>query len=265
MRLLLLIGIVLLLPVAGFADVKIIELKHRPAAELLSQVRELLDDNEKAQAAGSHMVLIADGESLQAAEKLLSLLDRPAVNLLIRVKQTTESQQAGKDTSASVRYGNKSGLSTSAGAGFRSGNSTLNQEQSLLLAVGGRGRIEVGRDIPFTEQWSALTGDITGYSEKTAYANIATGFWVYPIQLQAEQVLVEIEPYISDVKQGAGSGPLQINYAQLKTRLLVPLAQWYPLGRQLKRQNDINRAIISWRSTTDQADRELQIRIEKTD
>lgn len=265
MRYLLLMCIFCFLPLQAFAEVKLIELQHRAPAELLSQVRGLLDKNEKVQAAGNHLILIADGESLLAAEKLIALLDVPQVNLLIQVRQTAELQRAGKEIAASIHYGNSSGLSTAAGTGFRYGNSTATQEQTLRLVVGGRGLIEVGREIPFTEQWSAVTGDISGYAEKTAYKTIATGFWVYPLRLLGDKVLVEIEPYIGDAESTAEHDPPRINYSQLQTRLLVPLAQWYPLGSQLRQRDKLSRAIVSWHSSNGQAERELQIRIELAD
>ena len=265
MRYLLLICVFCLLPLQAAAEVKLIELQHRAPAEFLRQVRGLLDKNEKVQAAGNHLILIADGESLQAAERLIALLDVPQVNLLIQVRQTAESQHAGKETSTSVHYGNRSGLSTAVGTGFRYGNSTAVQKQTLRLVVGGKGLIEVGREIPFTEQWSAVTGDISGYAEKTAYKTIAAGFWVYPLRLLGDKVLVEVEPYISAVGNAAEHDPPQINYSRLRTRLLVPLAQWYPLGSQLSQRDKLSRAIVSWRSSDGQGEQKLQIRIELAD
>lgn len=257
--------LLLLLPFECAAEVKLIEIKHRAAVDLVAQVRELLDAGEKAQAAGNHLILIADGETLLAAEKLVALLDRPLVNLLIRVKQSEELQQVGKESTASLYYGNQGGLSTSAGVGFRRGNSTTRQEQSLQLVEGGRGLIEVGQEVPYTEQWSAMTGDITGYSEKIAYKTIATGFWVNPVAITGNKVLLEVEPYIGSSDKVANKQAPTINFTQLRTRLLVPLGQWYSLGNQLVQRDEISRAIVSWRSSDGQADRALQIRIEKMD
>jgi hypothetical protein len=262
----LLLGIVcLLLPIEVTAEVKLIELQHRPAAEVEVQVRDLLDEGEKVQAAGHHLILVADGESLQAAVKLIEVLDRPLTNLLIRVRQTAEMQQAGKDSSASVYYGTRNGLSTTATTGYSLSNSLSNQEQMLNLVEGGRGLIEIGREIPYTEHWSVVTGDITGYSETTAYKTIATGFWVSPVQVVGDKVWVEVEPYISNAEQFSGNAPPEIEYGQLRTRLLVPVGQWYPLGEQLQHQDKVSRAIISWRSSSGNTNRKLQIRIDPTD
>lgn len=262
MKILVLVVCAWLLPIMACAEVKIIEVKHRAATDLEQQVRELLDEGEKVQAAGSHLVLIADGESLLAAEKLINLLDSSQQNLLIRIRQSEKFQQVGSDVSAQVHYGNVSGTKTSPQGSVRLGNSNSHREQSLRLVEGGRGVIEIGREIPFTEQWSAITGDNSGYAEKTAYKTISTGFWVSPVKLLTDKVLVDVEPYISDAKKAApGIAPL-VDYSQLRTRLQVPIGKWYPLGSQLMNRDRVSRAIISWRSSGKQSDRELEIRID---
>jgi len=259
---LLLICLLLLMPLNCLAEVKIIELKHRAAAEVEEQVRSLLDDGEKVTAAGSHLVLIANGESLQAAEQLIAVLDQQQQNLLIRVRMNEERQQAGKDSSAVVSYSNTKELASTGNIDYRIGNSSSAHEQSLQLLEGGRGLIEIGKEIPYTEQWAVVTGEITGYSESIGYKNISTGFWVSPVKILGDKVLVDVEPYISDADVGRGERAPQIDYSQLSTRLQVPLRQWYPLGSQMEQRDKISRSIISWRSEDGQAERDLQIRID---
>lgn len=262
MKKILLLILILSFPLLSFAEVKIIEVTHRAAGELEPQVRGLLEDGEKVQAAGSHLILIADGETLQAAEKLIALLDKPQRNLLVRVRQSEEQQQVGKDAAATVHYGTKSGLTAAAETGFRRGNSSSAQEQTLHLVEGGKGLIEIGREIPFTEQWSVATGDTIGYAEKTAYKTIATGFWVYPLKVVGDKVLVDVEPYVSNANQTTANQAPQIDYSQLRTHLQVPIGVWYPLGSHLMHRDKVSQAIISWRSSDNQIDRQLQIRID---
>ncbi len=95
--------IFLLLPTLAFSEVKTIELKHRAAAELLEPVRALLADGEKVQAAGNALLLIADGDSLLAAEQLIVLLDRPLMPLVVRLKNLRSSgRRHGRSPSAPI-------------------------------------------------------------------------------------------------------------------------------------------------------------------
>jgi len=263
-RKLLLVILFFNLPGVVFAEVEIIEVKHRAASDIVSQLRVILDDGEKAEAAGSHIILIADGESLQAAVKMIALLDTAQRNLVIRIRQSEERQRVGKDVSAAVRYSTHAAGTVAVESGYRLGNSSTSQEQSLQLIEGGRGLIEIGHEIPYTQEWAAVTGDTTGYSESTAYQTVATGFWIYPKKLVGDKVLVDVEPYVGNAKKNGSAAP-QIDFAQLRTRLQVPVGQWYPLGSQLMHRDKVSRAIISWRSSNRQADRQFEIRIDTVD
>lgn len=259
--LLLAILLQLALPLTGQAEVKIIELKHRSSAELEKRVRPLLEDGEKVTAAGSHLVLIASGDSLKAAEELIALLDTRQRNLMVAIRQQESAQTVGSDSSASVHYGNNDTLAGSVAAGFRRGNTDSSEEQQLTLVEGGCGLIQIGREIPYTEKWAVLTGDNTGYSQETAYKSIATGFWVCPEQIVGDSVLLDVEPYVSKAEQEGTQAP-QIDFSQLRTRLQVPLGNWYPLGSQLAHRDKVSKEIISWRSSDRQTDRRLEIRID---
>jgi len=247
------------LPVS--AEVKIISLKHRPAGDLVPQVQKLLDEGEKVQGTGNHLVLVADGESLRAAEALIELLDRPLTTLIIRLRQEEQQQRVGEENSASLQLSTKSGSSLSASSARHLGNSSSRVEQSLRVLEGESGWLEVGRDIPYTSEWSAFSGETTGYSERIDYQRIAIGFLVQPVQIQNGQVLVEIMPQFSKL-QGSETDPPEIRFSRLRTRMTIPLGEWYPLGKQIQQQNRVSRAIISWRSHSGQSNREIFIRID---
>lgn len=251
------------LPLISHGEVKIIEVKHRPASDLVAQVKPLLDEGEKIESAGSHLILIANGETLNAAEKMIALLDVAQRNLSIRVRQSEQRQRVGAETSASVHYG--TGINGEGDSGYRLGNSNKAVEQTLQLVEGSRGLIEIGREIPFTRQWAGVTGDVIGYGEQLDYKIVATGFWVAPMKVVGDQVLVDVEPYISDASSQGGTAAPRIDFSRLRTRLQVPLGRWYPLGSQLQHRDKISRAIISWSSANDQVDRQLDIRIDPAD
>ena len=252
----------LLLSNAVFAEVKIIELKHRAAAELLEPLRELLGEGEKIQAAGSALVLVAAGDSLFAAEKLIALLDRQLMPLVVRLILTEQQQRFGQDVSASINYGTGSQRSTSVSGSRRLGNSSRNSEQSLSVVEGSGGWFEVGKEVPYKKQWSAFTGEIRGYSEQVAYKTVAAGFWVQPIQVIDQSVLVDIEPQINQLDGRDDQGPPKIRFSQLRSRLLIPLGEWYPIGGHLQQHDQVSRDIISWRTRTAETDQVFYLRID---
>lgn len=252
----------LLLPNSVFAAVEIIELKHRAATELLDPVRELLADGEKIQAAGSALVLVAEGNSLLAAKKLIALLDRQLLPLVVRLKLSEQQQRAGQDASGTVNYGTSPKRSTSVPASLRYGNSSQNLEQSLSVVEGSGGWFEVGKEIPYKKQWAAFAGDISGYFEQIDYKTVAAGFWVRPVQVIGTSVLVDIEPQIKQLDGRDDQGPPEIKFSQLRSRLQIPLGEWYPIGGHLQQQDPVSRDIISWRTRTAESDQFLYLRID---
>lgn len=262
MRLIFLLLMLLVLPNLAHAEVKILTLQHRPAEDLLQPIRELLDEGEKAQAAGNHLVLIADGESLTAAIKLAELLDQPLTAFVIRVKQEERSQLTGQQLGATTTYSTRDQLTGAVTVQKQLGNSNKTNVQLLRVLEGEVAWIEIGRDIPYTSEWAATTGETTGYAERVEYKTIATGFWVRPQQAVSDKVLVDIEPQISSMQQYAQQRPGEVHFSRLRTRIQIPSGTWYPLGQQLRHADQLSRAIISYGNSTGQQDLETYIRID---
>ena len=248
--------IFLLLPTLAFSEVKTIELKHRAAAELLEPVRALLADGGKVQAAGNALLLIAEGDSLLAAEQLIVLLDRPLMPLVVRLRLSEQQHRVGQKLSTS-----SGGNATAAGQRLL-GNTSRNLEQSLRVVEGSGAWLETGKEIPYRKQWSAFTGRIAGYSEQIAYKTVAAGFWVRPVQIVGNSVLVDIEPLIKQLDSRNDQNPPTIRFSQLRSRLQIPLGEWYPIGGQLQQHDQVSRDIISWRANAGEAEQVLYLRID---
>ena len=251
--------LVLVLPVA--AEVRIITLQHRAAEEMVAKIEPLLDQGEKVQAAGDHLVLIADGESLQAVESLIALLDRELLSLDIRVRQGERQQQAGEDTSAKITLNTQNSSSMAATSARHLGNSNQEVEQVLRVLEGESGWLEVGRDVPYTSEWAAFSGESAGYAARIDYQKIAIGFWVHPVQVKNGQFLVEIMPQFSRI-EGRKTDPPEIRFSEFRTRLNIPLGEWVPLAQQIQQSNRVSRAILSWHAGGGRSEQDLFIRID---
>ncbi len=257
--------LLLFLPANIRAEVKIIELQHRAPAEIVEQVREILDTGEKVQVAGSFLVIIANDESLTAAEKLIAVLDRQPIQLIVRIRHQERLQQVAERVGGTVYSGTENHLSAKGSAVRRLGSSRTYLEQSLRVQEGAQGWLEIGRDIPYTKEWAVLTGDVRGYSEKIAYNNVTTGFYVCPIQVVGEKVLVAIEPRIEAVPSYREGYPPPVDFSRYRSRFYLPLGEWIELGSQLQQGDQLGRAIIFWSSKDDHADKILFVRIDRAE
>ncbi len=250
------------LPGTAFSEVRIIELKNRPASEVVEKVRELLDEDEKVTDAGNHLLLIADGESLQAASQLIELLDKQLSMLVVRLQNAESRHKLAEEFSGGLSYSNRHQLSGAGTGSHLRGNSSRHAEQMLKVLEGEGGWLQVGKDIPYTEEWAVLAGENSGYSERINYKTIAVGFWVRPVKVLGDEVMVDVEPRFSRLS-GGQSDPPEIRFSASSTRLQLPLGQWHPLSSSFQQENLVSRAIVHWRTDSGETEEEVFIRIDR--
>ena len=95
MRLALLCVILLLsMPVLAAQEVEIIELRHRTVEDVLPVLEPLVEPGGALSGMNGHLIVRTSPGNLQELRKVLSVIDRPARQLLIRVSQTRETSGA---------------------------------------------------------------------------------------------------------------------------------------------------------------------------
>jgi len=258
-RLILLAMVVLLnfTAVCAQAESKVFTLTERAPVEIVGQVRELLDSGEKAVAAGPTIVVQGSAESIAAVGKLIAALDRQPEQLIIRVSNERHSQLAGQRILAT-------GERPAGGPGTHYlGNDFHRLEYSLRVQEGAVAWLEIGRDIPYTEEWAAFSGDINGYRERTAYQKITTGFRVVPVQVMGDKVLVALDPEFMDASGGSGNRAPEIDFSRYHSQMYLPLDTWVELGGQFNSSNRLGRAIISSSTGSGVTKENIFIKIER--
>ena len=235
--------LLILLPSAALAEVREIELQHRAAGEIVEQLRGLLDEGEQIAAAGSTLIIRADGESLTAVEKLVSALDRPPEQLIVRIRHMEHPQRLTPVTESAVRYRTEGSLSVADRNARYLGNSRREYEQTLRLQEGSAAWFEVGKDLPYTQEWAAYSGEIAGFSEKIAYRRISTGFDVAVQQVTGDKVLLAIQPRVMSAEQSGHSAP-ELNYSRVGSQIYLPFGEWTELAALLAPDDRLGRAVI---------------------
>lgn len=188
---------------AGAQDrIELIELRHRPAAEVASIVRPLLGPEDALSAEGYTLILRADPARIAEVRRVVEQIDRAPRNLLVSVIRATQTEAArievetrarassGDDVTTVIGGEKDDGVSVSMGQRY-----TTRREsdiQQLRVLEGNRAFIQVGESFPYPAAnlslypWgSATTGGID-------YKDIGTGFLVLP-RVNGETVTLEIE------------------------------------------------------------------------
>ncbi|MCW8891896.1 MAG: hypothetical protein OQK50_05625 [Deltaproteobacteria bacterium] len=241
-----------------WAEVKVLELQHRAAEEIVDEVREILDQGEKIQAVGTHLVIVAEGDSLLAAEELVALLDRLPQQFIVRLRHERQQQTTAEKTT----LGHGKTTIPSGTTARHLGNSSSAVVQTLRIQEGASGWFEIGSNIPYTKEWSVVTGDISGYSEQTAYMTLKTGFKVQIIQTVGNNVLTLIEPQAISSEDHTTGNPPHTDFSAYRSRIYLPLGEWIVLGTQLQKHDQLGRKIISWRADNRESEKIHFIRID---
>jgi hypothetical protein len=211
---------------AATGEVRVIELKHRQAEELLPVLESMLGSGGAVSALDNRLIVRAPAKEVAELEKLVAQLDNPRVMLRIAVRQ--------EQSSAAIGRGGGTLLSTSPGrvgieVGSRTlGNRSRSTEQFVQVLDGETALIEVGQRRPYARIRAYVGGHQRGLVEVTDFQDLAEGFLVRP-NLQGEGVVLDISPYKSTPTDSGA-----IDFSQLTTRVEAPFDEWIDLGGHLE-------------------------------
>lgn len=211
-------------------SLQIIDLRHRPAEDLLPLLQPFVEPGGALSGRGSQLFLRASPANARQILDLLATLDRAPRQLLITVRQDRDSEESRRALRAdgSVVIDSRRGSVGSSGAvTIESSNSrtttSRNTGQSIRVLEGGRATLSIGTAIPFTfRQYVAGPQGLTAL-DTTTYYEAVTGFAVRPL-LAGEVVTLELAPVDTTI---SARGPER---AQLMTRVQGRLGEWIAVG-----------------------------------
>jgi len=254
---------------SAFADpgeVRVIDLKHRRAEELLPVVKQLMGDQGTAAAFDNSLILRGPNKDLAAAEKLLKQLDVERVMLRVEVRQEAAAGGVQSSMEAAGRFDRSSRILSNdpsamvQGKHSRNlGNMNQSVEQYVQILDGEQAFIEVGRQVPFVRFRSYVTGLHQGFSEEIGLRDVTTGFMVRPTFLGNTVELELIPRLASENAEREGV----VDLSSMTTRVNVPLGEWVDLGGNISRQNDAGAAILSLSAGEQGAVRRMWVKVTK--
>lgn len=211
---------------------EVIELKHRPAAEIQPLVSPLLDSSDVVIANGLSLIVKTTPTRLQSILEIINKLDTGLNNLLITVVQgrdiSAEEFNAQAKFQANYNIHNPENSQIRLKGRYHQSNSKnrVNNTQTLRTLEGRPAYIKVGKVNPVeqVQLYSQGFGYPAIASTHTDYIETSTGFAVTP-RLTAEDVLLAIEPW-SDRMQNNGVIQTQGAATNIRTQLGV----WVEIG-----------------------------------
>lgn len=230
-----------LLAAAAWADsIETIQLKNRPAEEIIPVIEPMLGANDSVTGQGYQIFIRTSAKNLQQVKQMVSKLDTAAKLLQISVFQGNDRdlRALSMDSNANVSIGStgnttRGGLSTRGGSASSNtfgtrGRLSDNPIHTLRVTEGTQGYIETGESIPyFTASEGRFRGGHRGsIGGDLGYKDVTTGFYVLP-RIHGDQVTLDVSPFKQSQSETRGG---DIDTQKASTRITGKLGQWLSIG-----------------------------------
>lgn len=258
-------------------EVRVIPLKHRPAAEVMPLIRPLLEPDDILSGTDFRLIIRTSDRNLKEIERVLAQVDTQRRRLRITVEQVVAEDRAATSHSVTgeVRVGDrarvvlpakpaddgglvvqKDGLRYTASR--RTTSAGTASTQTVLTLDGQRAFIRVGQSVPHVRKILALSRRQLVLMQDIELQDVMTGFEVLP-QVHGDRVLVGITPRLSSLRDPATG---LADFQELSTTVEAKPGEWLDLGEILGNRGEIGRAILESASATKDEHRTIRLKIE---
>ncbi len=261
----------------GAEEMRVIQLKHRPAGEIIPLIRPLLGPEDALSGTDYRLIVRTSDRNLKDIERLLAQLDVAQRQLRITVEQrvaddrdtTTHSVEGevGVGDKARIKLPEKSsdnrGLVVQKDSlRLRTGQRTTvgrnETTQTVMTLDGQRASIRIGQSVPHVKKILAIGGRHVLIAQGIELQDVTTGFDLLP-RVRGDRVLMEISPRLSTLRDPATG---LADFQELTTTVEVKLGEWIDLGTILGQRNEIDRTILESAATESGERRTIRLKIE---
>ena len=261
-------GISLFAGVALADPIQTIQLKHRPADEIMPVIKPLLGPDDSLTGQGYQLFIRTSEKNFEQVRQMVSKLDTAAKMLLVSVFQGNDRELRALGVSGNFQYQDsdaKVGLGSSDKSGQRGadvkystrnasagahtfstrGRLSDNPIHQLRISEGSEGYIETGESIPYFSgsYWRGGRHGLVGGG--VDYKDINTGFYVLP-RIHGEQVTMDVSPYKQSQSRQRGG---DIETQSASTRITGQLGEWLAIGGITGQTRRYNTSVGSYGST----------------
>ena len=275
----LLVALIAVLASAGVSaeEMRVIQLKHRPAGEIIPLILPLLGPEDALSGTDYRLIVRTSDRNLKDIERLLAQLDVAQRQLRITVEQRVADDRdtTSHSVEGEVKIGDKARIklpeNSSDNRGlvvqkdklrFRTGQRTTTGRneatQTVMTLDGQRASIRIGQSVPHVKQILTLGRRQILIAQGIELQDVTTGFDVLP-RVHGDRVRMEITPRLSTLRDPATG---LADFQELATTVEVRLGEWIDLGTILGHRNEIDRAILESAATESGERRTIRLKIE---
>lgn len=246
--------------VADTANIEVISLQNRPAAEVQAVLAPFLEAGEVVSGNGFQLIVKASPARLESILPLIQRLDSRVHNLLVSVIQNSYKTAAQLNAEASIST-SPSGIGMHGLNADTRNIANKRHAQQLRTLEGQAAHIQIGQIRPIDNVM--IYGSGYGYSGvdiHTRMQEASSGFAVIP-RLQANnEVLLDITPWSERfLRNGAITGQ------QIQTSIKARLGEWIEIGGITHSQKTQRQGFSGMNYTTRNHESRILIKVELAD
>ena len=237
---------------------EIVQLRHRPAEQLLPVLQPLLAGGGSLSGSGFQLIVRTTPANLEQLRQVIASLDRAQRQLLISVRQDFGGVARGGGVGGQIVLA--PGASAARGSVFeRSGTAQDNVSQQLRVQEGNQAYISSGEST--LVQQRSVTRTVNGVivTETALPRDFNTGFYVTP-RINGDTVFLEIG---AQRDSRADLGPGSANTNRVASTISGRLGEWIELGGVNQSQSADTRGLLSRSSDAGAQERRVYVRVEE--
>lgn len=258
-------------------EARLIQLRHRPAADVIPLIHPLLGPDDALSGMDYRLIIRTSDKNLKEIERLLGQVDVARESLRIIVEQAVadEGDRISQSVSGEIRVDDKArvalpdkspdegGLTVNKdGLRYNTIRRTTTDRQATTQTVmtqdGQRAYIHIGQSIPHVKRILALSQRQWVLVQGVELQNLMTGFEVLP-RVRGDRVQLEITPRLSSMQN---PGTDLVNFHELSTTVDTKRGEWLDLGQMLRNRSEVERAILESAVSTSGERRTVRLKVE---
>ena len=206
-------------------SLEIIELRNRPAEQIIPIIQPMLDKGGALTGSGFQLMVRTSSANLAQIRQMVASLDRAARQLLIQVRQDSESSDSRFDARAGVVL--QPGNSRAAGSIVDSAaHGRNNIAQQVRTQEGAAAYIQAGTSQLVPSRTVTRTVNGVTVRETATPRDITSGFYATP-RVSGDTVIIEISTQ-RDTPANLGAGSANVN--RVSATVSGKLGQWIEVG-----------------------------------
>lgn len=248
--------------------VEIINLRHRPADEVIPVIRPFLKPGDALTGTDYQLIIRTDLENLTTIRNFIARLDKAPAQLLISVKNSGQLNSVdskmdigGTISSDSRRIvindsGTSENIHVEASRNETSGS--RRQTPQIRVTEGRPGLIYTGISVPLKTRQQLRQGNRIIEQERVEYRNVQSGLYVTARLNQDNEVILDIKPQQQSLGESGA-----INTFNLSTTVRGKLGEWIPLGEVMENSVTSSTQLAGTTSTRIHNRNNVMLKVEK--